>query len=216
MPERNIQPLRGARFALLALAGIGIPAALACSEEGGRPVSRTSSDGDGSNIVRENGDVMPSQTTELVLPTETPVPATNTPEPPKPTETPFVPKSVLEAPFEPTTIDQVKNLIKAIYTTHPNLMSGAGTSFTKEVMDYNLEGCQSGAPQFAGQPDEIRADRASRCYFMITGLADHYSKVGDDLIFQAEVAIKNYYLSEYEDQRSQQQFIDLIQSARIK
>jgi hypothetical protein len=123
--------------------------------------------------------------------------------------TPFVPKSIFEAPFTPTTIDEVRTAINSFYGSHPEAYDWKvdGAPFPQSFVEGNLDTCEHGNPRDAGSPNIILAERAGTCAKLIEVFDWFYAHEPQaaqerETLYELAALVRNYYKTQYpEDDR---------------
>lgn len=180
------------RLALLGAAGIGIPATFACTRGGSGDTNPPASNE--PNVAREE----PTQISETVVfktPTKEAIP-TDTPAP-MPTETPFMSRSLLNAEFEPASINEVVDAVDNAYRNNPDTESLLffGNTIPRSLIEAILDICQHGTPESAGSPQLIIADRIDACARASAAMYSFYEQTGNELYYEASLKAAGYAMN---------------------
>lgn len=125
-------------------------------------------------------------------PTERPTPTpTATPE-----ATPFVPKTILDQPVTPVTIEEMRTILNDLYNSSPKAFTQRdGSIYPKQNLDAALNICEKGDPN----SPELRIDqqRATGCQGIVRLMNAFYQQNRVDELWQIAVAARNYYIGQY-------------------
>ena len=163
------------------LVGLGTAAMCGGAEKKANPVQTPPGLGKATRVPQT-----PTQeaTATLVPPTETPKPKL---------------KRLAEAPFKPTTFNDMVKSIDDAYVAHTDIAQVGvfgGSSVSRESQDNNINFCHNGDPAHYSNPKLVPTDRMISCANMTDIWMDIYRQTGYEELYQAAVDTANYFLTE--------------------